>query len=90
MDKYSSGLAITQNTSFPKCKALMIENSYGSMSSVVLHHYVSGSAGATLAATYSAKAESTMVVSLQCASIGDIYQGDVDLGIPETKVTALY
>jgi len=90
MDKYSTGLAITQNTSFPKCKALMLANGDTDAHNCVLHCYVSGSAGATAAVTYNVPASSTRVLNLQCKSIGDIYQGDVDFSIPEIFVNALY
>lgn len=70
MDKYSAGLAVTENTSFPKCRALMINNSTNRPQSCVLHYYVSGSAGVTAATNFQMESFVTKVLNLQCRSIG--------------------
>ena len=83
MDKYSAGLAVTENTSFPKCRALMINNEDSRAQSCVLHYYVSGSVGVTAATNFDIKAFATKVLNLQCRSIGAISD-------PAVTVNALY
>jgi len=65
MDKYSIGRALTQNTSFPICKALMISSSGGT--TVAIHPY--SSPGVTFSFTLNTII-GTQIIPIQCSSIG--------------------
>lgn len=69
MDKYSIGRAVTASTSFPKCKGLMINNS-NTAANTNIHVY--DSAGVTFAVVYTAAANESKIIPVQCASIGTI------------------
>lgn len=87
MDKYSTGRVLTQETSFPKCKALMI--TAGTSGNATLHLYVNGNSGATFAQFFVAKASATQVIPVRCASIGNIFFDSEEI-ISPTVVVALY
>lgn len=76
MDKYSIGRAVTANTSFPICKALMVSSS--TPTTVAIHPY--STPGVTFSVTLNTIA-GTQIIPIQCSSIGAIGAG---------TVTALY
>ena len=76
MDKYSIGRAISSNTSFPICKALMVSSS--AATTVAIHPY--SSLGVTFSVSLNT-AVGTQIIPIQCSSIGAIGAG---------TVTALY
>ena len=65
MDKYSIGRAVTQNTSFPICKALMVSSV--ASQTVVIHPY--SSPGVTFSVSISTTV-GTQIIPVQCSSIG--------------------
>ena len=84
MDKYLTGREVGQNTSFPKCKALMFNNSTAGAITSTVYLYTAGTqSGGTFAVSVTTPVNSQFILPIQCGSIGST-------GATGLTVTALY
>ena len=81
MDFYQTGISLASNKTFPKCKALMFNNS-STAAATTLFLYKAGGTGGTFGVSYTASANSNSILPIQCSQIGTIGSS--------TTVTALY
>ena len=83
MDIYLTGRTLGRDTSFPKCKALMFNNSTASAITSTVHLYTAGGTGGTFATSVTAPISSQFILPIQCGSIGST-------GAAGLTITALY